>query len=53
MKLTIGGFSHGEKLTGIVDGVPAGLKIDEKIIAQDLLLRRGGKEFGKANKRIR
>ncbi len=44
MKLTIGGFSHGEKLTGIVDGVPAGLKIDEKIIAQDLLLRRGGKE---------
>lgn len=44
MKLTIGGFSHGEKLTGIVDGVPAGLKIDEKIIAQDLFLRRGGKE---------
>ena len=44
MKLTFGGFSHGEKLTGIISDVPSGLKIDEKIIEQDLVLRRGGKE---------
>jgi len=36
------GESHGRALTAIVEGVPAGLALDEKYIARDLARRQGG-----------
>lgn len=36
------GESHGKALTTIVDGVPAGLRLNEDFIAQDLKRRQGG-----------
>jgi chorismate synthase len=36
------GESHGRALTAIVDGVPAGLALDEECIAGDLKRRQGG-----------
>lgn len=36
------GESHGRALTAIVEGVPAGLAIDEEYIARDLKRRQGG-----------
>jgi len=36
------GESHGRALTAIVDGVPAGLSLDEEYIARDLKRRQGG-----------
>jgi chorismate synthase len=36
------GESHGRALTAIVEGVPAGLVLDENFIARDLARRQGG-----------
>lgn len=36
------GESHGKCLTGIIDGVPAGFKIDLELINNDLKRRQGG-----------
>ena len=36
------GESHGKGLTAIVEGVPAGLRLDEDFIAHDLKRRQGG-----------
>ena len=36
------GESHGPQLTAIVEGVPAGLKINEDVINNDLARRQGG-----------
>ncbi len=36
------GESHGRALTAIVEGVPAGLALDEEYIARDLKRRQGG-----------
>lgn len=36
------GESHGKALTAIVEGLPAGLWLDEEYIAQDLARRQGG-----------
>ena len=36
------GESHGRALTAIVEGVPAGLPLDEQFIARDLARRQGG-----------
>lgn len=36
------GESHGKALTVIIDGVPAGLRLDEDYIARDLKRRQGG-----------
>jgi chorismate synthase len=36
------GESHGKALTAIVEGVPAGLRLDEDFIARDLNRRQGG-----------
>ena len=36
------GESHGRALTAIVEGVPAGLTLDEEYIARDLKRRQGG-----------
>ena len=36
------GESHGQGLLGIIDGIPAGLKISEEIIFEQLLRRQKG-----------
>jgi chorismate synthase len=36
------GESHGPQLTAIIEGLPAGLKISEELINQDLVRRQGG-----------
>jgi len=36
------GESHGSALTAIIEGVPAGLSLDEEYIAYDLARRQGG-----------
>ena len=36
------GESHGRALTAIIEGVPAGLPLDEEYIARDLARRQGG-----------
>lgn len=36
------GESHGRALTAIIEGVPAGLSLDEEYIAHDLARRQGG-----------
>ena len=36
------GESHGRALTAIIEGVPAGLPLDEQFIARDLARRQGG-----------
>lgn len=36
------GESHGKCLTGIIDGIPAGFKIDLELINNDLKRRQGG-----------
>ncbi|GAJ26438.1 chorismate synthase [Liquorilactobacillus sucicola DSM 21376 = JCM 15457] len=42
------GESHGPQLTGIIEGVPAGLKIDVTQINQALAARQGG--YGRGNR---
>ncbi len=42
-----GGESHGEKLIGILDGLPAGIEIDTKYIVSALKRRQGGYGRGK------
>ena len=41
-KLTTFGESHGEAIGGVVDGMPAGIKIDEEFIQAELNRRRPG-----------
>jgi chorismate synthase len=41
-KLTTFGESHGEALGGIIDGCPAGLKIDLAMVQEDLARRKPG-----------
>jgi len=36
------GESHGRALTAVVEGIPAGLRLDEDYIARDLKRRQGG-----------
>jgi len=42
------GESHGKALTAIVEGVPAGLALDEEYIARDLKRRQGG--YGRSSR---
>ena len=35
LKYLTAGESHGKGLLGIIDGLPAGIKIDEDYISQD------------------
>src|ERR1700694_780521 len=42
LRLLTAGESHGERLTVILDGVPAGLTVREKDLARDLTRRQGG-----------
>src|SRR2546426_7173184 len=41
-RLLTAGESHGERLTVILDGVPAGLAVREEGLARDLQRRQGG-----------
>ncbi|PLV59089.1 chorismate synthase [Thermotoga sp. KOL6] len=40
MKLTIAGDSHGKCMVAVLEGIPAGVKIDEDIMKTDLFRRR-------------
>src|SRR5437899_4580248 len=42
LRLLTAGESHGERLTVILDGVPAGLALREEDLARDLQRRQGG-----------
>src|SRR5438309_11592061 len=42
LRLLTAGESHGERLTVILDGVPAGLAVREEDLARDLERRQGG-----------
>src|SRR5438046_1486123 len=42
LRLLTAGESHGERLTVILDGVPAGLTVREEDLAHDLQRRQGG-----------
>jgi chorismate synthase len=42
LRLLTAGESHGERLTVILDGVPAGLSLREEDLARDLTRRQGG-----------
>ena len=42
IKYLTAGESHGKGLLGIIDGLPAGLQIDEKFIADELFRRQQG-----------
>ena len=42
MRFLTAGESHGKALTAIVEGVPAGLRLDEEFVARDLKRRQGG-----------
>ncbi len=44
-RLNIFGDSHGPAMGGIIDGCPSNLKIDVKLIADDLHRRQVGKDF--------
>lgn len=49
-RFTTFGESHGKAIGCIVDGVPAGLEIDEKFIQSELDRRKPGGEFATARK---
>ncbi|HEY7114184.1 MAG TPA: chorismate synthase [Thermoanaerobaculia bacterium] len=42
LRLTTAGESHGPRLTAILDGVPAGLRIDPAFVAHELARRQHG-----------
>src|SRR5712691_659475 len=42
LKLTTAGESHGPRLTAILEGIPAGLKIDLDLLRRDLARRQHG-----------
>jgi chorismate synthase len=42
LRLVTAGESHGPKLTGILTGLPAGLRIDAAVVAADLARRQHG-----------
>ena len=42
LRLTTAGESHGPRLTAILEGVPAGLRIDSAVLARDLARRQHG-----------
>ena len=44
------GESHGKGLLGIMEGIPAGLKIDTEFLNQEMKLRKAGKGRGKRQK---
>jgi len=47
LKLVTAGESHGKALIAILEGLPAGLKVDEKVVDNDLKRRQQGYGRGK------
>ena len=47
LRLTTGGESHGPGLTAILEGVPAGLRVDLELLASDLARRQHGHGRGR------
>lgn len=43
LRLTTFGESHGKGIGGVLDGLPAGLNIDESFIATEMAKRQGGR----------
>lgn len=50
LKFTSFGESHGKAVGCVIDGLPAGLKIDEAFLQTELDKRRGGKKFSTPRK---
>ncbi len=50
LTMTLFGESHGNLVGALLEGVPAGLQIDEKRIAQRMLTRRPGGHFASKRK---
>ncbi|MCX2683289.1 chorismate synthase [Campylobacter sp. MIT 21-1685] len=50
LKFTSFGESHGKALGCVVDGLPAGLRIDEEFLQNELDKRRGGGRFATSRK---
>jgi chorismate synthase len=42
LRFLTAGESHGPSLTGILEGMPAGLRVDEQLLARDLARRQQG-----------
>ena len=42
LRLTTAGESHGPRLTAVLEGIPAGLTIDERALKRDLARRQHG-----------
>ena len=45
LTMTLFGESHGQLVGALLEGVPPGLQIDEKRIAQRMMTRRPGGHF--------
>jgi chorismate synthase len=52
IRLLTSGESHGPELTVIVEGLPAGVRVDPALIDQDLVRRQGGFGRGARSTRI-
>ena len=50
LRVTIFGESHGKGVGALVQGIPAGVLIDEEVIAQRLSERKPGRELASARK---
>ena len=48
MKITISGDSHGEMMIGVLEGFPAGFKVDEKELNHDLKRRQNA--YGRSSR---
>ena len=42
LRLTTAGESHGPRLTAILEGMPAGLRIEPEFVARELARRQHG-----------
>ena len=52
LRVTIFGESHGQGVGALVQGIPAGISIDESIIAKKLSKRRPGRELASTRKEM-
>src|SRR5438445_7184622 len=50
LRFLTAGESHGPALTGILEGMPAGLTVDEDAINDDLRRRQGG--YGRSGRQV-
>ena len=50
LRFLTAGESHGKALTAVVEGVPAGLRLDEEFVARDLKRRQGG--YGRSQRQM-